>query len=126
MTWQIAAEEAAEVARQAALADEYQNAIPDEIHERVTQVLEEKMSAMKVEMEAQFKQQVRRPSVCVFVIRASPTFETDAVKYTGSCTSAMPQSGGFHSPRNRLVKATFEFRDTLQPTCCCYTTTLPA
>mmetsp|Transcript_18083 Transcript_18083/g.39546 ORF Transcript_18083/g.39546 Transcript_18083/m.39546 type:complete len:214 (+) Transcript_18083:120-761(+) len=53
----VASEEAAEAARQAALAEEYQNAIPDEIHDRVQKVLEEKMAAMKVEMETQFKQQ---------------------------------------------------------------------
>eukprot|EP00959_Pyramimonas_sp_CCMP1952_P318171 6658055-Pyramimonas_sp.AAC.1 len=34
-----------------------------------------------------------------FTIRAPRNFKSDAIKYTGSCTSAMPQTRGFHSPR---------------------------
>mmetsp|Transcript_44370 Transcript_44370/g.73953 ORF Transcript_44370/g.73953 Transcript_44370/m.73953 type:complete len:276 (+) Transcript_44370:252-1079(+) len=54
---QADAEAAAEAARLAALDEEYQNAIPDEISARVHKVLEEKMALLKEEMEAQFKQQ---------------------------------------------------------------------
>jgi hypothetical protein len=43
----------------AALDEEYQNAIPDEISARVHKVLEEKMALLKEEMEAQFKHQVQ-------------------------------------------------------------------
>eukprot|EP00959_Pyramimonas_sp_CCMP1952_P442453 9262449-Pyramimonas_sp.AAC.1 len=31
-------------------------------------------------------------------VRAPFNFKSDAVRYTGSCTSAMPQTRGFHSP----------------------------
>eukprot|EP00959_Pyramimonas_sp_CCMP1952_P222934 4660583-Pyramimonas_sp.AAC.1 len=42
-----------------------------------------------------------RVLVCV---RAPSSFKTDAVKYTGSRTYAMPHSGGFHSRRYRYTK----------------------
>eukprot|EP00959_Pyramimonas_sp_CCMP1952_P352746 7390494-Pyramimonas_sp.AAC.1 len=34
----------------------------------------------------------------IILLRAPSNFETDTVKYTGSCASAMPQSRGFRSP----------------------------
>ena len=37
------------------------------------------------------------------IIRGPPNFKTDAVEFTGSCTSAMPQGRGFHSPRSRYM-----------------------